>query len=239
MCTNARGYILGTGCFLPPSPPSPPSSSSHPSLHSPPLPPSPPEDVLSLLQLVGVAYCSLQHYKLVEAVTQFRSLPQHHYHTPWVLTNTAHAFMAGEKFKEVTADLSVCVFQCSSPCTQAAQLFEQVHRMDPHRQEGMLQATVFLTVLPPPPPPSAGMELYAAVLWHLQKETELSVLVEELQSSNRLTPQVLQSHCTTVTTSSPSSSSSLLLPHLLLPPHPHPSSVPVCNGLPHEPVQGQ
>lgn len=51
---------------------------------------------------MGVAYKSLCQYELAEALKQFKALPAHHYNTPWVLTNTAHVLLAGEKFKEVS-----------------------------------------------------------------------------------------------------------------------------------------
>ena len=35
-----------------------------------------------------------------------------------------------------------------------------------------------------------GMELYSTVLWHLRRESELAHLVQEVQSVDRLSPQV-------------------------------------------------
>ena len=34
------------------------------------------------------------------------------------------------------------------------------------------------------------MDLYGSALWHLQKDTELALLAEELESSNKTQPQV-------------------------------------------------
>ena len=46
----------------------------------------------------------------------------------------------------------------------------------------------------------AGMELYASVLWHLQRETELSVLAESLHTSDRLRPEALCAMATVMNT---------------------------------------
>jgi hypothetical protein len=35
-----------------------------------------------------------------------------------------------------------------------------------------------------------GMDLYSTVLWHMQRERELSYLVQEMQSIDRMCPQV-------------------------------------------------
>ncbi len=35
------------------------------------------------------------------------------------------------------------------------------------------------------------MDQYSAALWHLQKENDLSILVEDLQSSDKTKPEVL------------------------------------------------
>ena len=48
--------------------------------------------------------------------------------------------------------------------------------------------------------PPAGMELYASILWHLQRETELSVLAESLHTSNRRRPEALCAMATVMNT---------------------------------------
>lgn len=109
--------------------------------------------LMQLLQAIGASYKALHSYDLLRAVKLFQSLPANHFNTPWVMSQVGKAYFAGEKFKE------------------AAKAFEEVHLMDPHRQE--------------------GMELYASALWHLQRETDLSTLADRLQSSDKLRPQAL------------------------------------------------
>ncbi|KAL5489547.1 hypothetical protein EMCRGX_G018652 [Ephydatia muelleri] len=109
--------------------------------------------LMQLLQAIGTCYKALHSYDLLKAVKLFQSLPTNHFNTPWVMCQVGKAYFAGEKFKE------------------AAKVFEEVHLMDPHRQE--------------------GMELYASALWHLQRETDLSTLADRLQSSDKLRPQAL------------------------------------------------
>ena len=60
------------------------------------------DEVLSLLKLMAAGYHCLQQYQLTRAVSMFRNLPRRHYNTPWVLTCTAQAFIAGERFREVS-----------------------------------------------------------------------------------------------------------------------------------------
>ena len=62
-------------------------------------------EVLSLFKLMAAGYHCLQQYQLTQAVTMFRSLPRRHYNTAWVLTCTAQAFIAGERFREVSRHL--------------------------------------------------------------------------------------------------------------------------------------
>ena len=63
------------------------------------------EEILSLFKLMAAGYHCLQQYQLTQAVTMFRSLPRRHYNTAWVLTCTAQAFIAGERFREVSRHL--------------------------------------------------------------------------------------------------------------------------------------
>ena len=54
-------------------------------------------------------------------------------------------------------------------------MYERAHKLDPHRHD--------------------GMDLYASALWHLNRETSLSCLADDLQKSDKLKPQVTSSGC--------------------------------------------
>ena len=61
-----------------------------------------------------------------------------------------------------------------NPClifvVQAEKVFSEVRRLEPHHLE--------------------GMEIYSTVLWHLQMETQLSGLAQELTELDKSSPEV-------------------------------------------------
>ena len=65
---------------------------------------------MQLLQTIGLAYQALSSYDLGTAVHRFQSLPPHHHDTPWVLSQVARAYFAGERFKKVSSleETAVC-----------------------------------------------------------------------------------------------------------------------------------
>ena len=63
---------------------------------------------MELLGQVAESYKALVTYDLGEAVRLFQGLPPHHWDTPWVLTQVAHAYFAAERFKKVSGNQLTC-----------------------------------------------------------------------------------------------------------------------------------
>jgi len=61
----------------------------------------------------------MNNYNCVEAIEEFKKLPQQHFNTGWVLTSVGRAYMEIVKYQE------------------AASYYEQAYRLEPHRTEGI------------------------------------------------------------------------------------------------------
>ncbi|XP_064474918.1 cell division cycle protein 27 homolog isoform X2 [Ornithodoros turicata] len=77
------------------------------------------EGLMQLLQDLGRAQSYLGRYRCRQAVEALQALPQHHYHTGWVLAALGRAhFELGEY-------------------EQAVKVFEELRRLEPHRLQGL------------------------------------------------------------------------------------------------------
>ena len=74
--------------------------------------------LMTLLQQTGTAFQCLHGYNLATSLRCFRSLPSRHCGSAWCLSHMARAYHSSERYRE------------------AAQLFREVHSIDPHRQDG-------------------------------------------------------------------------------------------------------
>jgi anaphase-promoting complex subunit 3 len=66
---------------------------------------------MSLLKKFGEGYHNLCSYNCLEAIEEFKKLPQNHFNTGWVLTAIGRAYMEVVKY------------------TEAAQYYEQAYKI--------------------------------------------------------------------------------------------------------------
>lgn len=108
------------------------------------------EGLMTLMRTLGEGYAQLARYNCPAAIDAFNSIPNHHQGSSWVQSMIAKANYENRDYEI------------------AANIFQEVHRKEPHRLH--------------------LMEIYSSVLWHLQREVKLSALAQDVMAQDKLSP---------------------------------------------------
>ena len=76
-------------------------------------------DIISLLRKLADGYYQLYNYNCLEAVEEFKKLPENHLKTGWVLTNMGKAYMEVVRYQDAVA------------------FYEEAFKREPYRMEGI------------------------------------------------------------------------------------------------------